>query len=328
MVVAKDAKDWAFEHLQGLFTSPLTIFTDAGELDREGLEFNVDYLIQMGVNGLGYGHGEPWALSHEERKETAEHYLSAVGGRVTCYVHTFDHSAPDTVDLCNHAAANGADLVMIEPPYEHAKSEAHIEAYYRFVAERTDIGIILLNTPHSGRIMSSGLLSTLADIPAVCAIKDGINDFTTASLHARALDNRIVFSMPREEEVLPLMMYVNQRVQLGTSAAFLLQTQDWHPVRAYLDLARSGKYEEAFTVWAALGPLRNLWSEMHVALWGDAAEHPIAMAKAWCEVMGMRGGPVRAPSVNMDPGRKQEFQDRIREVIATTRTDPVFVGMG
>jgi dihydrodipicolinate synthase/N-acetylneuraminate lyase len=67
---------------------------------------------------------------------------------------------------------------------------------------------------------------------------------------------------------------------------------------------------------------------MHVALWGDAAEHPIALVKAWCEVMGMRGGSVRAPSTNLSPEKKEEFKRRIREVMAETRSDPIFVGMG
>jgi len=324
MVAASDAKAWAFEHLRGLFCSPLTIFHDDFSLDADGLAYNVNHLLDLGVHGLGYGHSEPWSLTHEERRQTAADYLRAVGGRVPCYVHTFDHSAPDTVDLTNHATEHGADLVMIEPPYEHSKSEDHIYRYFSYVADHTDIGIILLNTPHSGRIMSADLLSRLADIPAVCAIKDGINDFTTARLHARAIADRIVFSMPREEEVLPLMMYVGQRVQLGTSAAFLLQTKDWRPVSDYLALAAAGRFDDAFRVWSALGPLRNLWSEMHAVLWGDAPEHPVAMAKAWCEVMGMRGGPMRPPNLSMDPEAKRRFQDTIQRTLDETRRNPVF----
>jgi 4-hydroxy-tetrahydrodipicolinate synthase len=324
MVDAANAKNWAQEHLRGLFCSPLTVFNDDYSLDAEGLAYNVDHMAALGADGLGYGHGEPWSLSHAERKETVDHFIKAVNGRMISYVHAFDHSAPDTVDFTNHAAEAGADLVMLEPPYEHAKSEAHIYAYYKFVAERTDIGIILLNTPHSGRIMSAGLLDRLADIPAVCAIKDGINDFSAARLHARAVSDRIVFSMPREEEILPLMMYAGQHVQLGTSAVFLLQTPDWQPVRQYYELAMQGRFEEAFRVWSALGPLRNFWSEMHTSLWGADPEHPIAKAKAWSEVMGMRGGPMRPPLESMESRAKERFQAAIREILDEVRANPVF----
>jgi 4-hydroxy-tetrahydrodipicolinate synthase len=324
MATAREAKAWAFANLRGLYVSPLTLFHEDDSLDREGLAFNVDYLVRLGVTGLGYGHGEPWSLTHEERKTTAEHFLAAAGDRVKKYVHTFDHSAPDTVDLCNHAAAHGADLVMIEPPYEWAKSEAMISQYYKFIADHTDIGIILLNTPHSGRIMSNELLDKLADIPAVCAIKDGINDWTTARGHWQTVHDRIVFSLPREEEALACLMYLKQQVQLGTSAVFCLQTQDWKPVKRYVELAYEGRYEDAFKIWAALGPLRDLWSSMHTVLWSANAEHPIVWAKAWCEAMGMKGGKVRAPGRNLEPEVKADFQRRIRETLAQTQADPVF----
>jgi 4-hydroxy-tetrahydrodipicolinate synthase len=325
MVAARDAKAWAFENLRGLFVSPLTIFHDDDSLDEPGLRSDVDYLIErIGVEGLGYGHGEPWSLSHDERKETAEHFLSAVDGRVAKYIHTFDHSAPDTADLSNHAAAHGADLVMIEPPYEWAKSENHIFEYYTYVADHTDVGIIMLNTPHSGRIMSAGLLDKLADIPAICAIKDGINDWTTARGHWETVHDRIVFSLPREEEALSCLMVMKQQVQLGTSAVFCLQTPDWKPVRQYVELAYEGRFEDAFKVWAALAPMRDLWSGMHTVLWGANAEHPIVLAKAWMEEMGMSGGPIRSPGKNLDPEAKAAFRRKIRETLELTKQDPIF----
>jgi 4-hydroxy-tetrahydrodipicolinate synthase len=219
MVAAAEAKTWARANLRGLLTSPLTIFRDNFDLDHEALEFNVEHILRVGVEGMGYGHGEPWSLSLGERKESTEHFLAAVGNRALRYVHTFSHSAPDTVDLTNHAADHGADLVMIEAPYEHAKSDGQILRYFQYVAERTDLGIIVLNTPHSGRLLATALLDELADIPAVCALKDGINDWTTVSLHVRAIGDRVVVSHPREEEALSSVMYLGQQVQLGTSAS-------------------------------------------------------------------------------------------------------------
>src|SRR3954468_877976 len=126
MVAAAEAKKWASDNLRGLFTSPLTVFSKDFTLDSEALAENVEHILSMDVNGLGYGHGEPWSLSLSERMESAETFLAAAGDRCIRYVHTFSHSAPDAVDLTNHAAEHGADLVMIEAPYEHAKSEEQI----------------------------------------------------------------------------------------------------------------------------------------------------------------------------------------------------------
>jgi dihydrodipicolinate synthase/N-acetylneuraminate lyase len=164
---ARDSAAWAVEHLRGIAT--------------------------------------PWSLSHAERKHSAETLLAAAlmqraeGRRLTCYIDSFDHSAPDTADMTNQSA----DLVMIEPPYERANSKAHILKYFRFIAACKDIGIIRLNTSHSGRIMSPELLSALADIAAVFTLKNGINDWTATLSHWRAVHDRIVFSRPREDELLP-----------------------------------------------------------------------------------------------------------------------------
>src|SRR5262249_11030283 len=76
MTSARDAKEWAFEHLKGIGTSPLTVFNPDFTLDDEGLAFNVDYLVTgLDVDTIGYGHGEPWSLSHDERKRSAETFL-------------------------------------------------------------------------------------------------------------------------------------------------------------------------------------------------------------------------------------------------------------
>jgi dihydrodipicolinate synthase/N-acetylneuraminate lyase len=324
MARACDAREWAFENMRGLVVSPFTIFEEDDSLDPQGLAYNVDYLVRLGVCGMGYGHGEPWSLSLSERKTTAEHFLRAVGGRAKTYIHCHNHSARDTVELANHAASHGADLVMIRPPYEWAKSEDTIHSYYRYVADNTDFGIILLNTPHSGRTMSTALLDRLADIPAVCMIKDGINDWTTARQHWEVLHDRIVYSYPREEEALSCLMYFKQQVQLGTSAVFCLQTQDWKPVKRYVELAYQRRFEDAFRIWSAIGPLREVWSSMHTVLWGVHAEHPIVWAKAWSEVVGMKGGGVRSPGINLGPDQKAEFQSRVRHALETARQRPIF----
>jgi 4-hydroxy-tetrahydrodipicolinate synthase len=213
---------------------------------------------------------------------------------------------------------------MIEPPYEWAKSERHIYDYYKYVTDRTNIAIILLNTPHSGRLMSPDLLSSLADFPAVCAVKDGINDWNLANRHWKAVHDRVVLSLPREEEAMMCLMYWKQQVQLGTSAIFQLQTQDWKPVRRYVELAYQGRYDEAFEIWSALGELREMWSDKYEALFSGSPEHPIVWTKAWMDVMGMKGGRVRTPARNLDPAVKAEYQKNIKEAIARAQANPLF----
>src|SRR3546814_740536 len=101
MVAAKDAKQWAADNVVGLFASPLTTFDDEFNLKLDGLVDNVHKILDIGVEGMGYGHSEPWALSHEERRISAQAFVDAVGGKAITYVHAHDHSAPESVAFTN-----------------------------------------------------------------------------------------------------------------------------------------------------------------------------------------------------------------------------------
>lgn len=327
MVAASEAKEWAAEHLVGLLASPLTPFDADGELKLDALESNVESILEVGVEGMGYGHSEPWCLSHEERRVSAETFVKAVDGRASTYIHAHDHSAPESVNLTRHAADTGADLVMLEVPYEHAKTEEMIYQYFKYVADRTDIGIIVLNTPHSGRLLTPELLDRVADLEAVCALKDGINDFELHVAITERVGDRIVCSLPREDDAIACVRDLGQQVQLGTSAVFLLQSKDWHPVREYLQLAKSGQIEKATEIYDAMAPLRQVWIDMVKPLWGDFPEHPIATQKVWMDAIGMYGGPVRPPMRNHTADERDAWTRRVQETNEQVRMHPVLANL-
>src|SRR5262245_39867032 len=176
MVHKKDAKDWAREKMKGLWTSPMYAFTPDLKLDEAGIRSNVEYMLQCKASGVGFGFSEPWVCSREERIRAFEAATDAVRGRVPCYVHTTDHSIEETIKLTQHAAAIGADAVMIWPPYEWAKSQQMVCECYEYVASKVDIAIFLYNTYHSGIGMTPETIARLAKIPNVCALKDALND--------------------------------------------------------------------------------------------------------------------------------------------------------
>lgn len=320
MVCASDAKEWARDTIKGIWASPLSVFDDDLELDFVGLAANVDHMIEtLGVDGLGHGHSEPWTLTLDERKRSMEAFVAAVDGRRPAYVHATDHSAAVTVELVNHGASVGADAVMLHPPFEWAKTDEQIVDFYRYVAERTDIAIILLNTPHSGRLMSPELIAALADLPAACALKDGIQSYEASRATWKLCGDKIVVSHPYENDVIRSIVEMGQQVQLGTSAFFMLQTADFQPVRAYFDAAQAGDVQRAQKIYDAIAPARDLWQNMYSVLFGDAPEHPIALSKLWMDEIGMRGGPVRPPLRSVSPADAEAFRARVREAIAEAR---------
>src|SRR3546814_18567266 len=125
---------------------------------------------------MGYGHSEPWTLSHEERRISAQAFVDAVGGKAITYVHAHDHSAPESVAFTNHAAEIGADLAMLEVPYEHAKSDQMIYHYFKYVADPTDIVHIVLTKPPTGRRLTPDSLNQIHAVEPACPLHAGHNN--------------------------------------------------------------------------------------------------------------------------------------------------------
>ena len=136
-----------------------------------------------------------------------------------------------------------------------------------------------------------------------------------------------MFSHPREDEALVCLQYLNQQVKLGSSAVYLLQTPEWQPLRRYTQLAQSGNFDEAWRVFEAIAPLRMIWNDIYATLWGQRVEHPIAATKCWMEIMGMYGGPVRPPMLDLNVSEKTQLTNRVRIAFEQVRSDPALTDL-
>src|SRR3954467_10806157 len=144
-----DARRWVRENLSGYFTVLYTPFLPDGEIDEAGLRRNVAATLALpGVGGLSVHsiHQEFWTLTDAERKRVTEIVLDCVAGKVPVVVGVSDTSARNVVDLAKHAQAEGADAVMVWPPYYGPRTPHGVRAFYQYVAERIDIGMIAYST--------------------------------------------------------------------------------------------------------------------------------------------------------------------------------------
>jgi 4-hydroxy-tetrahydrodipicolinate synthase len=312
MANRKDAKDWAREHMKGLWTSPMYPFTQDYKLDEAGIRGNVEYMLKAKSTGLGFGFSEPWVVSHAERIRAFETAVDAVRKRVPAYVHTTDHSVEETVNFTKHAKAIGADAVMIWPPYEWAKTQDMICDYYEYVASKVDIAIFLYNTYHSGIAMTPETVARLAKIPNVCALKDAVNDVSHTVRCIELCGKEIVIGEPLEDHLLTMTLEHKQQLLLGTTSVFLMQSPHCQPIQEYWELAMQGKAAEATRKYNELQPLRDVWKGIYEVLWDKKkASHPLPYIKYWMDLMGMSAGPVRPPMVNLSDEDKAQFKARL-----------------
>jgi 4-hydroxy-tetrahydrodipicolinate synthase len=137
------------------------------------------YLKSQGADGvvvLGTT-GEFPSFSFAERKKIAETALKNRNG-LNIIVGPGTSNFPETLELSKHAEENGADGLLIVPPfyYKQPRQEA-LTKYYSMIFEQVRIPINLYHIPFaSGVPISLELLHSLEHYPNLAGIKDSVED--------------------------------------------------------------------------------------------------------------------------------------------------------
>lgn len=137
------------------------------------------YLKANGADGvvvLGTT-GEFPSFSVAERRKVAETALKNRNG-LNIIVGPGTSNFPETLELCKHAQDNGADGLLVVPPfyYKHVRLEGLVR-YYSMLFEQVSIPINLYHIPFaSGVPISLELLHSLEKYPNLAGIKDSVSD--------------------------------------------------------------------------------------------------------------------------------------------------------
>ena len=105
-----------------------------------------------------------------------------------------------------------------------------------------------------------------------------------------------------------------QRVHQSSASPYLMQTARWQPMRDYAELALKGEFAQAAAVSDTLTGLRAVAKQWLHGAWHETHILPIAAIKAWSEMLGMAGGPVRTPLLQM---REQDRRTMRADIEAT-----------
>ncbi len=291
----KEAKDYARQHLRGIWAATLTPFAPDLRLDEAGWRRNLRHWTrELGIAGLFVNgkQGEFYAMTLPERKRTAElavEEAAATGGGVM--VSCSDQSLDTVIELAQHAQAIGADYIVVHTPllYFGAHTPDTLFEYYRTISDRVDIGIALWNQPPDcGYLLEPEVALRIAGLPNVVAIKYSVPRETYARL-TRMAGERLIVSTSDEAAWLDNIVELGWRVYLCSTPPYLLQTAADRRMHEYTSLAFEGRIAEARAVHDSLNPVRHALRNTRPP--GKAAAHQ----KYWQELLGQAGGRVRAP---------------------------------
>ena len=161
----------------GVFPIAPTPFTPSGDLDLAGQRRVLDCMIDQGVDGICIlaNYSEQFLLSDDERATLLDLCLSHVASRVPVIVTCSHFSTRIAVERSRQAAAAGATMLMLMPPYHGASlraAEDGILEQFARVAEAARLPIMVQDAPLSGVTLSVPFLARLArEVPLVSYFK-------------------------------------------------------------------------------------------------------------------------------------------------------------
>jgi 4-hydroxy-2-oxoglutarate aldolase len=161
----------------GIFPPITTPFYPDGAVYYKKLESNMERYSRTPVAGIVIqgSTGEAILLSDAERRDVLKVAIAAAAPHKVMIAATGIESAIETLRLTEHAAELGYDAAMVRTPHYYKKQmhPANLLAFYRTVADRSALPIVIYNFPQAtGYDMPAELVIELANHPNIAAIKE------------------------------------------------------------------------------------------------------------------------------------------------------------
>ena len=190
-----------FDNLHGIIPALITPFDDGGTMIPERALPLIERLVDKGVRGfyVGGSTGEGFLQSLAERREYLRFVHDATKHRVTLIAHVGALTSQDAWTLTEHAAEIGYDYVSSTPPFYYLYTEHEVLTYYRELAERSPLPVLLYNAPHTtGRMLSLDTQIRMLNFPNVIGSKHTDNNFFTAERLIGAVSGAKILVGPDE----------------------------------------------------------------------------------------------------------------------------------
>ena len=308
-----EAKEYARKRMKGLWGATLTPFTPDYKIDQSGFRRNLRHCIDelhmegMFLNGLM---GEAFNQTIAERKRIMDIAMEEAKEDMVIMPYTSDPSVENTLELTKYAEGIGAEFAIIINPlfYFGAMTEESVFQYFKYIADRVNIAIALFNQVAHGYLMSPKLISRLAEIETIVAVKD-IAPAPDISL-ARALcnDKFIISDADTEDNWLINLTVNDQPALIANPMPFVMQSKKLKLMKEYTEAATRGEIAKAWEAYRRLVPIRKALSKV------TPAGKKQATYKYWTQFLGMAGGDgrVRMPMQELTIEEKQAIEKAVK----------------
>ena len=160
---------------KGVFPAITTQFTKREALDIDLFTKNVQAQVKAGVDGLVLGGtlGEASVLTLEEKEILVKTTIDIVGNKIPVVLNIAEGATAEAIKQAELAEKWGARGLMLLPPMRYKSDHRETVAYFKTVANVTDLPVMLYNNPVDYRIeITLDMLEELAASEAIQAVKE------------------------------------------------------------------------------------------------------------------------------------------------------------
>ena len=293
------------ERLRGILLPFPTPFGADGEVDARAVGSNIVRWNETGVSGyvaLG-STGERVHLDERERAKVVEAARSAAPEDKALVVGVGDQSTRGTVRETRRAADAGADAVLVLTPhfYRGALTQHALADHFSAVADASPVPVILYNIPqNTGVALAPELVASLSRHGNILGVKDSSGDMVnlaeTLCLVGERREGFVVMTGHAGVLYPSLCAGAGGAILAAACVAPALCVEIFRATRA-------GEHERARSLQRRLAPLAR----------AVTTRYGIGGLKAALDVLGYRGGAVRAPLQAPDAEARREIARLLEE---------------
>lgn len=281
--------------LSGVIAFPVTPFKDDLSLDLPGLHVNLNKLLEYPVSAIvaAGATGEMYSLTPAEYLRVIELTALAVEDRVPV-IAGVGFGQRLGVEMAQAAEKAGADGLLVFPPYYQLADDEGLFEYYRSIAKATRLGMIVYSRDWAR--FTPEMVESLTSLTNLVAWKDGHGDMRQLQSLMHRVGERLVWIGGAGDDMVGV--YYSTGIRAFTSSIASVApalSLKLHELAAANDTEALAELLETCVI-----PLYELRSRRR--------GYEVSAMKAMMDLIGLNGGPVRPPLVDVTAPELDELR--------------------
>ena len=283
-------------NLKGVIGFPVTPFKEDNSLDLKGYRKNLSYMLEQPMCAIvaAGGTGELYSLTPDEVRRVVEVTIEEVGGSVPV-IAGVGFAGGLTKLLASQAADCGADGVLAFPPYYPNADMKGLVDYYASIAEASGLGVLVYSRDWAH--FTPAQAEQLAEISNIVAWKDGSADIRRYQMIRERLGDKLHWIGGAGDDMVAAYYGIGVRAYTSSISAVAPKLS----VKLHdLGVAQAGD------------ELNHIIAEHVVPLYALRTRrkgYEVSAMKAMLNMLGLCGGVVRPPLVEVSETERKELQN-------------------